>query len=181
VQQDQINAQAPMFSGAGPVSLTVIVNAGKPNELRSDVATLNAQAFAPAFFTFGTSKSIAAQIAGTATIVANPSVVAGGRPAKAGDLVSLYGTGFGDTNPSVGTGQLATGQATLTTPITVTIGGITLAPQDVLYAGLSPMSISGLYQFNVRVPPSLPNGDALVVITIGGVQTQTGTTIPIQQ
>jgi uncharacterized protein (TIGR03437 family) len=181
VQPDQINAQMPVFTGTGPVMLTVIISAGKPNELRSDVATLNSlQPFAPAFFVFPNSKSIAAQIAGTATIVANPAVVSGGRPAKPGELVTLYGTGFGDTNPPVGTGQLATGAAALTNSITVVIGGVTLAPQDVLYAGLSPGSISGLYQFNVRVPASASDGDIPVSISIGGFQTQAGTTIPVQ-
>jgi uncharacterized protein (TIGR03437 family) len=60
------------------------------------------------------------------------------------------------------------------------IGGVTLIPQDVLYSGLSPNSISGLYQFNVRVPASAPDGDVPVSITIGGFTTQSGTTIPVQ-
>jgi uncharacterized protein (TIGR03437 family) len=181
VQPDQINAQLPVFTGTGPIMMTVIINPGKPNELRSDLATLNAlQQFAPAFFVFGTSKSIAAQIAGTATIVANPSVVTGGRPAHPGEIVTLYGTGFGDTSPSVGTGQLASGAASLNNSITVTIGGVTLSSGDVLYAGLSPGSISGLYQFNVRVPASVSDGDVPVSISIGGFQTQAGTTIPVQ-
>lgn len=180
VQQDQINAQAPVFTGTGPVQLTVILNPGQPTELRSDVATLTAlQPFAPAFFLFPNSTSIAAQIAGTATIIANPAVVAGGKFAKPGDIVTLYGTGFGATNPAVGTGQLDAGIASLTNSITVTIGSVTLAPSDILYAGLSPGSISGLYQFNVRVPASTPDGDVPVSITIGGVQTQAGT-IPVQ-
>jgi uncharacterized protein (TIGR03437 family) len=181
VQTDQINAQAPQFSGTGPVTLMVIINPGKTNELRSDVATLNAQqAFAPAFFVFPNSKSIAAQFGGSGAIVANPSVVAGARPARPGDIVTLYGTGFGDTSPSLGPGQIATGAAALTNQITVVIGSVTLAPQDVLYAGLSPGSISGLYQFNVRVPASLQDGDIPVTITIGGFQTQAGATIPVQ-
>jgi uncharacterized protein (TIGR03437 family) len=181
VQTDQINAQMPAFSGTGPVMLTVIINPGKPNELRSDVATLTAlQPFAPAFFVFGTSTSIAAEVAGTSTIIASPSVVQGARPAHPGELVSLFGTGFGDTNPSVPAGQLAAGIASLTTPITVNIGGVTLSSSDVLYAGLSPGSISGLYQINVRIPASTGAGDIPVTITIGGVQTQSGATIPVQ-
>jgi len=95
-------------------------------------------------------------------------------------VITLYGTGFGDTKPPVTTGQLATAAATLTNPITVTIGGTTLTPQDVLYAGLSPGSINGLYQFNVRVPASAPDGDVPASIAIGGFQTQSGTTIPVQ-
>jgi uncharacterized protein (TIGR03437 family) len=180
VQPDQINAQAPQFTGTGPVMLTVIINPGKPNELRSDVGTLNAQqAFAPAFFVFPNSKSIAAQFGNSSAIVANPSVVAGARPAKPGEIITLYGTGFGATNPLLGAGQIATAAASLTNQITVAIGSITLAPQDVLYAGLSPGSISGLYQFNVRVPAAAPDGDIPVTITIGGFQTQAGATIPI--
>ncbi len=181
VQMDQINAQAPIPPGTGPLNLTVLVNAGKPNELRSDVATVNLQTFAPAFFVFPNSKSIAAQVGGSSQIVANPAVVSSGRPAQPGEVITLYGTGFGDTNPAVATGQLAAGAAALTNPITVTIGGTTLPSQDVLYAGLSPGSINGLYQFNVRVPVSAPDGDVPVGIAIGGFQTQSGTTIPVKR
>jgi uncharacterized protein (TIGR03437 family) len=40
---------------------------------------------------------------------------------------------------------------------------------------------SGLYQFNVTVPSNLPNGDAAVAATIGGVATQAGVSITVQQ
>jgi uncharacterized protein (TIGR03437 family) len=160
--------------------LTVIINPGKPNELRSDVGTLTAlQPFAPAFFVFGTSTSIAAEVAGTSTIIANPAVVPGARPAHPGEIVSLFGTGFGATNPSVPAGQLDSGIANLTNSITVMIGSVTLSSSDVLYAGLSPGSISGLYQINVRIPASTPSGDIPVTITINGAQTQSAT-IPVQ-
>jgi len=177
----QINAQMPEFSGTGPVMLTVTINPGEPNGVPSAVATLNSlQPFAPAFFVFPNSTSIAAEQAGTASIVADASVVTGASPAKPGDVVSLFGTGFGDTSPLVPAGQMATGIATLTNSIRVTIGNATLAQSDILYAGLSPGSISGLYQFNVRIPLGAPNGEVPVTISIGGVQTQAGATIPIQ-
>ena len=179
VQQDQINAQLPNFSGTGPVMLTVIINPGKPNELRSDVATLTAlQTFAPSFFMFGTSMSIAAEVAGTSTIIASPSIVPGARPAHPGEIVSLFGTGFGATNPFVPAGQIDSGIANLTNSITVMLGTVTLSPSDVLYAGLSPGSISGLYQINIRIPASTPTGDIPVTITIGGSPTQSGAFIP---
>lgn len=177
----QINAQMPEFTGVGPVTLTVLLNPGSPNGVGSAVATLNTlQAFAPAFFVFGTSMSIAAEQAGTGSLVADPTLVAGASPAKPGDIVSLFGTGFGDTSATFVPGQLATGIASLTNPITVTIGGVTVPSSDVLYAGLSPGSINGLYQFNVRIPSSAPSGEVPVTISIGGEQTQSGATIPIQ-
>jgi uncharacterized protein (TIGR03437 family) len=70
--------------------------------------------------------------------------------------------------------------ATLSNSITVTMGGTTLAPSDVLYAGLSPGSISGLYQFNIRIPSTGSTGEVPVTISIGGSETQAGATIPIQ-
>jgi uncharacterized protein (TIGR03437 family) len=162
----QINAQMPEFSGTGPVTLTVLLNPGAGNGLSSEVATLNSlQPFAPAFFVFPNSTSIAAEEAGSGTLVANPSVVTGASPAKPGDVVSLFATGFGDTSPAVPVGQLATGMPMLTNQVTVTIGTTTLASSDVLYAGLSPGSISGLYQFNVRIPSTAATGDVPVTIS----------------
>lgn len=181
VDTTQINAQMPDFLGTGPVSLTVILNPGEGNALNSSPVMLTTlQPFSPEFFVFANSMSIAAEEAETGSIVADSSVVTGASTAKPGDIVSLFGTGFGDTSPLVPAGQLATGVATLANPVTVTIGNTTLASSDVLYAGLSPGSISGLYQFNVRIPADAPSGDVPVTIAIGGQQTQSGATLPIQ-
>jgi uncharacterized protein (TIGR03437 family) len=181
VQQDQINAQLPEFTGTGPVTLTVILNPDQENQFKSDPATLAAQqAFAPAFFIVPNSTTIAAQIANTSIPVADPSLVPGGQLAKPGEIVTLYGTGFGDTKPFVATGTLATGAAQLVNPITVTVGTATLPASDVLYAGASPGSITGLYQFNVRLPTSTPSGNVPVTISIGGFKTQSGLTVPVQ-
>jgi uncharacterized protein (TIGR03437 family) len=157
----------------------VVSNAGKPNELRSIMANITVLPLAPVFFTFN-GTSIAAQFANTSNVVADPSVVPSGLPAKPGDIVTLYGTGFGTTDKPVAPGSLATGISRVTAPVTVTIGGVTLAPQDVLYVGLSPGSIGGLYQLNVRIPASTLDGDIPVVASAGGVQTQSGATIPVK-
>ena len=180
VQQDQINIQAPTLTASGPVNLVVIGNPGKPNELRSDPATVTLQQPSPSFFTLGSTKSIAAQFANTADVAADPSVVPGARPAKPGDYLTLYGTGFGATKPAWQSGQISTTAAPLTDAITVSIGGTVLSPADILYAGLSPQSISGLYQINVRVPLSTPDGDIPVIATIDGVSTQADATIPVK-
>jgi uncharacterized protein (TIGR03437 family) len=63
----------------------------------------------------------------------------------------------------------------LANSVQITIGGVVVAPPA--YAGLVG---AGLYQFNVTVP-SVANGDAAVVAQIGGVQTQTGALITIQE
>ena len=181
VSPGQINAQMPVFPTTDPVMLTVLINPNSPNGVQSAVANITTlQNFSPAFFLFPNSNSIAAEEAHTFALVANPSVVMGASPAHAGDIVSLFGTGFGSTTPSVLPGSFATGISTLTNSITVKIGSVTLASSDIQYAGLSPDSISGLYQFNVRIPSGAGTGDVPVTITVGGQQTQSGATIPIQ-
>jgi uncharacterized protein (TIGR03437 family) len=181
VQGDQINLQAPKLAGVGPATVVVIANPGAANELRSDPMTVNTQqVFAPAFFTFN-GKSIAATSGDGTRIVANPSVVTGGVPAKPGDVVVLYATGLGPTNPGSNPGDIATGAAQVTGSVSLTVGGISIPAGDIMYAGLSPGSISGLQQINVRLPSSLPDGDVPVVLSIGGSSSTTGTTIAIQK
>jgi uncharacterized protein (TIGR03437 family) len=180
VQENQINVQAPTTTTTGPVTVVVIGNPGRANEIHSDPANVTMNPVAPAFFTLGATQSIAAQFAGTADTVADPAVVPGARPARPGEVITLYGTGFGNTDPVWRAGELPTAAASLIEPFTVSIGGTMLPASDILYAGLSPQSISALFQFNVRVPASAPDGDLTVVITISGVSTQAGATIPVR-
>jgi len=58
--------------------------------------------------------------------------------------------------------------------VQISIGGATAV---VTFGGLV---APGLYQFNVTVP-NLPNGDAAVLATIGGVATATGVSVTVQQ
>jgi uncharacterized protein (TIGR03437 family) len=161
------------------VPITVIVNPGKPNELKSDVATVTVNNHAPAFFTFN-GRSIAAQTSDFRTI-ADPAVVPGGVAARRGDVVILYGTGFGLGEPVYQAGEITSGQARLRDTVTVTVGGTTLAAADVLYAGLAPGNISGLQQFNIRIPASAATGNLAIAISVGGVSTPTaGAVIPVQ-
>jgi len=92
--------------------------------------------------------------------------------------VLLYGTGFGPTEPATPAGDIVNAAVPLRDQATIVIGGVTLAAADVLYAGLAP-GFAGLYQFNVRLPATLADGDVPVSIRVGNVQTQDGTTLPV--
>jgi uncharacterized protein (TIGR03437 family) len=59
--------------------------------------------------------------------------------------------------------------------VTLLIGG---AQADVQWAGISG---AGLWQINVKVPDTLPDGDALVVAQVGGLQTQGGAYLTVQR
>ena len=84
------------------------------------------QARAPAFFTF-TGSTIAAQHTDFVPL-ADPAVVAAGRPARPGDSIILYGTGFGLTVPAFQAGEIADRTALLRDSISVTVGGVALRP-----------------------------------------------------
>lgn len=86
-------------------------------------------------------------------------------PARSGETIILYGTGFGPTSPNVKSGEVFQGAASLTNAVSIRIGS-TYA--DVRFSGLS---AAGLYQFNIVVP-SLPAGDHDVIATLGGARSQ---------
>jgi uncharacterized protein (TIGR03437 family) len=161
---------APDDATTGAVQIQVTAAGQKSNSF-----TAQKQQFAPAFFAFDNGKYVAAEHADY-SLLGPPGLIAGGTPAKPGEVVLLYGTGFGPTNPALPTADLVTPGQTypLTNKVTITIGGVTA---NVQFAGLRE---SGLYQLNVTVPSGLPTGDAPVVATIGGVSTQSGVSIAIQ-
>ncbi len=179
VQTDQVNFQVPAGTPSGSVPVTLILNPGRQNEVKGDVATVTVNNHAPAFFTFN-GRSIAAQTSDFKTI-ADPAVVPGGVAARRGDVVIVYGTGFGLGEPVYQAGEIVSGPTPLRDRVTITVGGTTLAAADVLYAGLAPGNISGLQQFNIRIPQSAAVGNVPITITVGGVSTATaGATIPVQ-
>jgi uncharacterized protein (TIGR03437 family) len=97
------------------------------------------------------------------------------RPVKAGEVLILYGVGFGPTVPPVPAGQVFSGAAPLESKVLVTIGGVS-AP--IAFAGITG---AGLYQFNVTVPAGLGSGDkALKAQLVSGVTTPAGAMIAVQ-
>lgn len=82
-------------------------------------------------------------------------------PVHPGDIITLWASGLGQTNPAYQDGQLITQPLPLAGNVSVKIGG---AVAQVDYAGLVE---AGLYQLNVHVP-DVPPGDEPVSITIGG-------------
>ena len=85
------------------------------------------------------------------------------RPAKPGDVIQVFGTGWGETSPPVDPGMLVMQQAPLEETPVILIDG---EPATVWFGGLVG---SGLYQFNVIVP-EIADGDAFVEGEIQGVR-----------
>jgi uncharacterized protein (TIGR03437 family) len=100
-------------------------------------------------------------------------------PAKPGDVIILWGTGFGPTTPAVSTGVETPADTTYSTstPPTVTLNNVSV---KVYGAALAP-SFAGLYQVAIQVPASMGDGDWPIVAVINGVSSPAGMVLTVQQ
>lgn len=92
--------------------------------------------------------------------------------AKRGDTLVIYANGLGpvSSTPSSGEPTPNSQQLSQTGVLpTVSIGGTTA---QVIFSGLTPGSV-GLYQVNATIPSNAPTGTQPLVVTIGGVASQT--------
>ena len=173
LRDSQINAVVPAV-GTGSVGVQVIANCGGASPAASNTVQVTAQAAAPEFFYFNHNPAGMNQIAGadaTTGVAGSVGLIAGATfaPASPGDIVTLYATGLGATQPAIAPGMLATSVAQITAPIAMTIGGETIPVLlSIQYAGVSP-TFSGLYQINVLLPSDLPNGLLPVTLSVGGI------------
>ena len=171
ISPTQLNVLSPADATQGSVPVQVTTALGVSNVVSADESALS-----PALFTFSPQggKYVAA-VRADGAYVAPPNLISGMAtvPAKPGDTVLLFGTGFGPTTPPSPTGQLIN-PAPLANPVTVRIGGAAAITQ---FAGIvSP----GEYQFNVVVP-NVSNGDNAVSIEIGGSFSQSTAFLNIQR
>ena len=169
VSPTQIDVIAAPDTTAGSVPV-VVTN----NKVASGSGTVSLQATAPAFFAAG--KYVIATHA-DGSLVGPTNVLPGATPAKAGETIAIYGTGFGPTNPAVD-GLVVTTPANNATPPVVTIG---TNPAAVVFSGLTG---AGLNQINVTVP-AVPAGSTGVVdlpinAKAGSFATQTGLFVTVQ-
>lgn len=160
VSSQQVNAQLP-FNVGGNVTMSIHTPAGISNNFNVTV-----QSSAPAIFMSGT----AGPETGLATIFRfdNGQLVTPTNPIHYDDEIVIYLTGMGATSPAVDAGMPAptNGLSNVTQTPLITLGG---SPLNVLYAGLVPGLISGLYQINAVVPGGVVQGtDIPLVISQGG-------------
>ena len=178
ISSGQLNVQAPSDGSVGPVEIRVTTAAGT-----SDPVTVMKQALAPAFFTWagsvvGGEKYPGAVIsdgtfAGKAGLLAPLGITT--RPVKPGDVVLLFGTGFGATTPDSSGGQTVPTPARMNTPITVLIGGQAAQVFDTGY-----LIYPGEYQVNVKIP-DVADGDQPVVIQMGSVRSPDNVYLTVQR
>jgi uncharacterized protein (TIGR03437 family) len=184
VSERQINLQVPDLpvSFDGRLDVQPVFNRGRgSNEVRGNRVSIGVLPAAPALFTFADGRSVAAvhSAVPAGAPVGRVGQFPNSRPARPGDVILVFGTGFGPTQPPVESGTLAPGPASLVGAFGARIGGVTLAPSDILYAGAAP-GFAGLQQFNFRLPAGLGSGDLPIVLSVAGLETQAGVTLRVE-
>jgi uncharacterized protein (TIGR03437 family) len=170
----QINVQAPADSALGSVPVEVTYNGST-----SSPGTAQLQAVSPALFLWNGKYAVATHpdFSPAAPAGLFPGVTA--VPAKPGETIILWGTGFGATTPAVAPGIVppANPLANVANPITATIGNMAAT---VVGAAISPGN-PGLYQIAVQVPDSVPDGDLPVVAQVNGVQSSSNVLLSVKR
>lgn len=171
VSPGQVNVQVPdgIPIGAG-VPLVMKNSQGETDAFALQTSDLAPALLAPASFVVKNKSNVVATFPPTAsgnlTFVGAIGAISGvnTRPAKPGEVITLYGVGFGPVSPTTSAGVINTKATSLTNPITILFGQ---TPATVTYAGLAPNFV-GLYQINVKVP-NLSASDWPVTVQVGGV------------
>jgi uncharacterized protein (TIGR03437 family) len=172
ISPTQINALAPADTAQGPVPVQVTYAGATTN-----VLTATESPFTPALFMFSPQgqKYVAAvrvdgQYIGPTSLYSGLTV-----PAKVGDTLELFGTGFGPTNPATNFAQTFSGAPPTADTVTATIGGVAAT----VVGSTGYLVYPGEYQFDIVVP-SVPSGDNLVVLKVNGVTTQANAYLTVQ-
>jgi uncharacterized protein (TIGR03437 family) len=165
VSPGQVNVLAPDNLAVGGTVNLVLSNAnGTSLPVAVKSAAVEPGLLAPANFKINGTQYVTAFLP-DGNYALPTGAIGNSRPAKPGEVVVMYGLGFGPVNPALATGTLETVQNTLQNPLQVLIGGVSAA---LPYDGLAP-GFAGLYQFNVTIP-SVPDNNAVpLTFNLGGV------------
>jgi uncharacterized protein (TIGR03437 family) len=171
VSPGQINAVAPNVAAG---ATTVVVK----NSLGTSAAfSATVQTYSPAFFQWPGGYAVAthqdfSDAARNGALTGVTTV-----PAKPGEVIILWATGFGPTTPATPVGlQVPASSYPTSSAVSVTVGG---TPATVYGAALAP-GFAALFQVAIQIPPSLADGDYAVVATVNGVSSPSSALISVQ-
>jgi uncharacterized protein (TIGR03437 family) len=188
VSAKQINAQVPFEVTGSTVQVQVHTPGGD-----SDIRTVSMDLFSPGIYTQtqnGSGQGIVT-FADTGALAAPLSGTSNAHPAHAGDVLTIYANGLGPVTPSIVSGVNSCGGTCLpdysnlgirnvTTAPVITIGGVNVPTEDILFAGLAPLYV-GLYQVNLRLPSGIAPGSAVpIVLHLGNDSSPSTVTMAVQ-
>lgn len=167
VSPGQVNLLVPTSLIAGPVTLQLVVDA-----LAGPAIPITLGAAAPSLF-----QSDATTVLG---VHLDNSLITAASPAARGEVVVLYASGAGPTDPAAIANQIPQ-QAASVTPLssfTLLLNGSAVDPRQILYAGVTP-AFAGLFQINLRIPADAPSNPE-IRIGYAGTMSPAGRILPLQ-
>ena len=167
ISPNQVNVQVPSTVSLGPQPLVVSTATGIAGPFTVTVNPVQPGLLAPAKFSVNGKQYVVAQFSdGTYVLPANAIPGVPSRPAHPGEIITIYGVGFGTVIPTIPAGQIVQSGNTLTGSLQFLFGQ-TPAALPLPYAGLAPGTV-GEYQFNITVP-AVPAGDLVpLTFTLNG-------------
>ena len=153
ISPEQLNVLAPPGLADGQAQVRVTASGNS-----TDVAMVQVRQTAPAFFMFKGKYVVATH--------ANGDLIDTPAPASGGEVVTIYASGLGDTNPQYGEGRVIEQPLRLSGMPQVQVGGRNADVQSAMLIS------AGVYQLTVKLPDTLTAGDVPVVLTMGGARTQ---------
>ena len=172
ISPTQLNVLAPADVAVGSVPVQVTFGGVASNAMNSTEA-----AFTPSLFMFSPlGQKYAVAVRSDGALLGPPNLLGSAVatvPARPGDVILLYGTGFGPTKPAANLSTIVSGAPPTAKTVTATIGGVSATVQ---FAGLV---FAGDYQFNILVP-NVPAGDNLIVLKVAGQTTQINAFLAVQ-
>ena len=161
----QIGLVAPQsLAGKSSVNVVVEYQGVQTSPISFPVTPAN-----PAIFTLNASGS------GDGAIVRlDGNIISATNPAQPGEILLLYGEGYGASTPEIGDGVII--GSTLPVPVLPIKLFIDDQPVDTLYAGGAPAIVNGVLQINFTVP-ALPSGSHQIQIQVGDRKSPPGVTL----
>jgi uncharacterized protein (TIGR03437 family) len=160
-----VRAQVPSTALTGKQTLTLTTPYGTTPNYTVTISATQPALQTPYAFYVGGKQYLAAQFS-DGTYAMPKGTVSGvtSRAAVPGEVLTIYGEGFGDVTPAVTPGTLVSSDNALVNTVTVKFGDATA---EVVYAGLARNEV-GKYMFRVVVPSSSPSGTVQVRFFING-------------
>jgi uncharacterized protein (TIGR03437 family) len=153
--ESQVDPTAPptIFPRVEPLASTVVLPGGDPYfDVGFAVPLFQSS---PRVFALGGSAD-----GYPAAAHSNGMLVTTSNPAVSGEVVTLYGTGFGPVTPALTSGAPAPLNTLIlsTMPFSFTFRSTSFYPVTTQFLGLAPGTV-GIYQLNIQIPSNMPHGN----------------------
>jgi uncharacterized protein (TIGR03437 family) len=181
VYPEKVDAVAPAVTPGSRVTVSVTIGCGTAGAVESMPQIVTVAAASPEFLYFARNPNgqnpVQAVNDMTGANVGPAGLGPGFTPAQPGDMVTIYATGLGPTDPPLTPGAAAGGPAQVTGAVTVTLGGLTLDAGDIIYAGAAQGQLFS--QIDIRIPAGIAAGNQPIQVQIGGVSSPPGAFLAI--